>query len=187
MTITPKATTTKTTMSPSHQIYSSTTASHITTHQPSSDYIKQAFTTTLQDNTSLHATLATLRQDYLALETDYRESMAAYILARDEAWKWHRLCVEENDYAREQGTHGSCWRRMFGAEKVGEVWRRRDEWVWVRERSGERFCGRKLERFREGLGRWRAEVRRGWGEWRVRRREKSERSAEVARMWREDY
>jgi hypothetical protein len=149
-----------------------------------------AFTSALQDNASLHATLANLREDYLALETDYRECMTSYIIARDEAWKWHKLCVDENDYAHEQGLRamrGGIVRRMLGGEKIGEIWRKKGECVWIRERSGERGCGRRLERFKEDFGRCKVEWQRDWAEWRARRREKSERNAEAARMWRENY
>jgi hypothetical protein len=83
--------------------------------------------------------------------------------------------------------HSRFGRRMFGAEKTGEIWRKREECVWIRERSGKRSCGKRLERFRKDFGRCRAEWRREWVEWRVKRREKSERDAEAAENWRENY
>jgi hypothetical protein len=174
-------------MSTSHPTQS-TTASRFTNQQPSSDYIKQAFTTTLQDNASLQTTLANLRADYLALETEHRSCMASYIAARDEARKWKELCSDESGPEQAmRAMHSRFGRRMFGAEKTGEIWRKREECVWIRERSGERSCGKRLERFRKDFGRCRAEWRREWVEWRVKRREKSERDAEAAENWRENY
>jgi hypothetical protein len=174
-------------MSTSRHNYSATN-SPFTNQQPSSDYIKQTFTSALQDNASLHTTLANLREDYLALETDYRECMTSYIAARDEARKWKSLCSDESEPEQEmRAMHSRFGRRMFGGEKMGEIWRKKGECVWIRERSGERLGGKKLERFKGDFGRCKAEWQRGWCEWRVRRREKSERNAEAARMWREDY
>jgi hypothetical protein len=171
-----------------HNNTHSTTTSRFTTHQPSPDYIKQAFTTTLQDNASLQTTLANIRADYLALETEHRSCMAAYIAARDEARKWQELCADESGPEQAmRAMHSRFGRRMFGAEKMGEIWRKGEKCVWIRERKGERLGGKRLERFKEDFGRCRAEWRREWGEWRVRRREKSERDAEAARNWTENY
>lgn len=96
------------------------------------------------------------------------ECVDHYVVARDEAKKWAERCrALEEEKRRAEGVGRT--KRVWGGEKMGEVWKKQGEFVWVRVEERE-WVGRLV-------GKWKGRVKRYWGE----AREKGKRGGEALR------
>lgn len=147
---------------------------------PSDHYVLKA----VDELTTLKSTVNTLRMDYLALEDELRQRMDEYVDAREEAKKWKERCIamerrEDEVYTSRglQAQNDRFVQRHGVQEKMGEVWRRKDSFVWLKEdeekKGGVGRVGVKdhVERVKGELVGCKKRVQRRWGDWRQKLRE----------------
>lgn len=139
--------------------------------------IHEAFAFLVTEHASLTHTHNTLRENYFALERDLRWYSTMHISAHAEIQNLQAAChalEAERDAVGEvaklgmKAKRGPFGGRLWGREKMGEVWRLQGEFVWVKveERKwvvkakrglqGVRGCERKV---RECLGEAREECK----------------------------
>lgn len=166
-----------------------TTSTSISTSTtlPPSPSILSSLTTLLASHATLTHSHASLHKAYLALELELRWYSDKHISAHADLQTWQAACralEAERDALRSEhdalgadrrlalkAKRGPLGGRLWGREKMGEVWKMQGEFVWVRveERDWGRVLG--LKAAREGVERGARMVRECLGELRGKCRE----------------
>lgn len=141
-------------------------------NKPESDYyVLKACASAADELTFLKSSLKALREDYIALETELRQRMDEYVASKEEATYWKERCFALERREHESNTSTSRGlnaqndrfaRSVGGEEKMGEIWRRKGSFVWVRANEEKKrgvdsvsqalvTCGKKLQQRWAGL------------------------------------
>ena len=153
-------------------------------------HMLSSLTTLLASHATLTQTHHALRKAYLALELELRwysdmhigahadlqacQAACRALEAERDAFKTQRDALEADRRLALKAKRGPFGGRLWGREKMGEVWKMQGEFVWVKveERDWGRILG--LKAAREGVGRGARKVRECLAEVREKCREESE-------------
>lgn len=150
----------------------------------SDHYVLKACASAVDELTTLKSTVNTLRMDYLALEEELRQRMDQYVAAREEAKKWKERCIameecEDGIYTSRglRAQNDRFVQRHGVQEKMGEVWRKRDSFVWLREDEekqgglGRAQVKHGVERVTRELVGCKKKLHQRWCDWKQKRKE----------------